>query len=183
MVNQKKTATKLHTHTWKKRASACVRASKRIKQSKHYTEWIQITNTIRFNHIRTEAIIILNNRNIISNVVRYTQNYEYAKQQHTLTHSVVVVVVSVVVVIAVIAIVLVIIVVVIVVVVVHRCHRHHRHRHRVTFHFNWLRSFALLACLFAHSHSLLVHTHRHNTTHTTHTHYMPTLWESGIMNE
>lgn len=35
-------------------------------------EWIQTTNTIRFNHIRTEAIIILNNRNIISNV-RYTQ--------------------------------------------------------------------------------------------------------------
>lgn len=74
MVNQKKTAaTKLHAHTSKERERVRARTRKRIKQSKHYTEWIQITNTIRFNHIRTEAIIILNNRNIISNVVRYTQ--------------------------------------------------------------------------------------------------------------
>lgn len=121
---------------------------KRIKQSKHYTEWIQITNTIRFNHIRTEAIIILNNRNIISNVVRYTQNYEYAK--HTLTHSVVVsVVVVVVVVIAVIAIVLVIIVVVIVVVAATDTTATVTALHFTSIDYG--RLLCLLACLFAHS--------------------------------
>lgn len=46
------------------------------RERDHWTndtnEWISTTNTIRFNHIRTKAIIILNNRNIVSNV-RYTQ--------------------------------------------------------------------------------------------------------------
>lgn len=51
-----------HAHRWNQWQNECSLSNREQRTA----------NTIQFNHIRTEAIIILNNRNIISNV-RYTQ--------------------------------------------------------------------------------------------------------------